>query len=114
MEIIKADIVDYLGKYENGVIVLLSLFYKDSFSEATLYYSSENLVFTVDPEIEKDLGQIELWEGYRDLMESILKRVVPYNEIYNRLDDIDLSKYQEEMEDIIVEEIDKSDIKTDL
>ena len=91
---IKADIVDYLGKYENGVLVLLSINFNGKFSEGTIYYSDKMLALTVDESIEEELGQpIELWEGYRDLLISILKRVVPYNEIINRLDEIDFAKH---------------------
>jgi hypothetical protein len=91
---IKADIMDYLGKYENGVLVLLSINYNNSFSEGTLYYSDKMLALTVDEKIEEELGQpIELWDGYRDLLISVLKKVVPYNEMINRLDDIDFANY---------------------
>lgn len=51
---ITADIVDYLGKFDNGVLVLLSLNCNDSFTEATLYYSDKILVLTVDESVEKE------------------------------------------------------------
>lgn len=35
---ITADVIDYLGKYENGVLVLLSINY-NNFTDGTLYYS---------------------------------------------------------------------------
>jgi hypothetical protein len=108
----KADIIDYLGKYEDGVLVLLSINYNDNFTEGTFYYSDKILSLTVDMSIESDLGMpIEFWEGYRDLLESILKRVVPYNEIINRLDEIDFSNYFNKKNDTTFgEEIDDSDI----
>jgi hypothetical protein len=112
--IIIADIVDYLGKYENGVLVLLSISYKDEFTEGTLYYSDKMLALTVDDSIEKDLGgPIELWDGYRDLLVSILKKVVPYNEIINRLDEIDFADYfkDKEEETQLGEDVDDNDIK---
>lgn len=111
---IKADIIDYLGKYEGGVLVLLSINYNENFTEGTIYYSDKVLSLTVNESIEKDLGMpIEFWEGYRDLLESILKRVVPYNEIVNRLDEIDFSNYFNKKDDTTFgEEIDESDIDT--
>jgi hypothetical protein len=91
---ITADIVDYLGKYEDGVLVLLSIGYKDEYTEGTIYYSDKILSLTVDESIENDLGTpIELFDGYRDLIVEILKKVVPYNEIINRLDEVDFSQY---------------------
>lgn len=110
---ITADILDYLGKYENGVLVLLTIGYKGDFTEGTIYYSNEALALTVDESIEQDLGmKIEFWDGYRDLIISILKKVVPYNEIINRLDEIDFSKYTEVgVESTESEDINEDDIK---
>ena len=109
---IKADIMDYLGKYENGVLVLLSVNYNNKFSEVTLYYSDKMLALTVDEKIEEELGQpIELWDGYRDLLISILKKVVPYDEMINRLDDIDFANYFNTSDDSLDgQEIDDEDI----
>jgi hypothetical protein len=112
--IITADIVDYLGKYENGVLVLLSIGYKGEFTEGTIYYSNEALALTVDESIEKDLDMpIEFWKGYRELLVSILKKVVPYNEIINRLDDIDFTQYfiEPEIESKEAEDVDNDDIQ---
>ncbi len=109
-----ADIIDYLGKYENGVLVLLSIGYKGEFTEGTIYYSNEMLSLTVDESIEQDLGmKIELWDGYRDLLISILKKVVPYNEIINRLDEVDFTIYVEDDESTEGEEVDDDDIDSD-
>lgn len=112
---ITADIIDYLGKYDDGVLVLLSINLNDEiFTEGTLYYSDKMLALTVDEVIEEKIGSpIELWSDYRELLISILKRVVPYNEIINRLDEIDFSKYSisnlEESSE--AEDIDEDDIK---
>jgi hypothetical protein len=109
-----ADIIDYLGKYENGVLVLLSIGYKGEFTEGTIYYSNEMLSLTVDESIEEDLGmKIEFWDGYRDLLISILKKVVPYNEIINRLDEVDFTIYVEDDESTEGEEVDDDDIDSD-
>ena len=109
-----ADIIDYLGKYENGVLVLLSIGYKGNFSEGTIYYSNEMLSLTVDESIEEELGmKIELWDGYRDLLISILKKVVPYNEIINRLDEVDFTIYVEDDESTEGEEVDDDDIDSE-
>lgn len=114
METISADILEYLGKYENGVLVLLNLTYNDHSSEATIFYTDEMISVTVSPKLEKKLGTtLELWPGYRDFVISILKKVIPYDEIISRLDDVDFSKYlTDEQSDIkIAEEVDEDDIK---
>ena len=110
---ITADVIDYLGKYENGVLVLLSINYNNSFSDGTLYYSNVMLALTVDESIEREIGQIELWDGYRDLLVSILKKVVPYDEIINRLDEMNFSDHlTPDTSSSFGEEIDESDINT--
>lgn len=112
MDVITADIIDYLGKYDNGVLVLLNINFNGKFSEGTIYYSMDTLALTVHESVEKQLGtQIEFWPGYKDLVISILKRVVPYNEIINRLDEINFSEHlSQNTESGSGEEIDESDI----
>ena len=113
MDTINADVLDYLGKYENGVLVLLNMTYLDHSSEATIFYTDQMITLTVSPKLEKKLGTtLELWPGYRDLVISILKKVVPYDEIIGRLDDVDFSKYlTDQQSDIsIAEDVDEDDI----
>lgn len=91
---IKADIVDYMGRIEDGVLVLLSINCGGDFSEGTIFYSNEELVLTVSETVEERIGcEIERWEGYEALLESILKKLVPRDEIYGRLDEVDLARY---------------------
>jgi len=93
---IKADIVDYMGKYEDGVLVLLSINCNGSFTEGTVFYTNDNLVLTVDQSIEELLGgPIETWVGYKSLLESIFIKLVPCSEVIGRLDDINLDSYVE-------------------
>lgn len=110
---IKADIVDYMGKYENGVLVLLSIECDGSFSEGTVFYNDTNLVLTVDEEIEEKLGgSIKYWSGYKELLESIFKKLVPCSEIYNRIDEFDIYNFIESPEEgkYIDDEINPEDI----
>lgn len=91
---ISINIIDYLGKHEEGIITLLSLGFKDKFYEATFFYTTEILVLTPDDELEKELGcEIEDYEGYNQLMIEIVKKVVPYEEIINIVDEFNPSKY---------------------
>lgn len=110
--IIKADIVDYMGKYENGVLVLLSINCDGSFSEGTVFYTEDNLVLTVDQSVEDKVGPIEEWSGYKDLLESIFKKLIPCSEISSRIDELDLDKYVETPEEAeyVDEEINPTDI----
>ena len=91
---IKTDIVDYMGRYETGILVLINVGVDDKFYEGTLFYSNKDIVLTVDDSIEEKLGtQIELWDGYKGLLESILVKLIPYEEISKRIDEVDFEKY---------------------
>jgi len=111
---IKVDIVDYMGKMEGGILVLLSVNCDGSFSEGTIFYTPENLALTVSQEVEEKIGSpIEVWEGYQDLVVSTLKKLIPCEELLKRMDDVDFSKYLEYDGEttFIDDEIDPDDIE---
>ncbi len=83
------DIIEYLGKYEDGVIALISLKYEDSYYDATFFYKDEYVALTIDEDLESIIGVVEEWEGYNDLVINIMNKVIPYDEIINRLDEIE-------------------------
>lgn len=94
VDIITVDILDYLGKHEDGILTLLSLGYQDEYYEATFYYTKEMLALTPDDSLEQKLGcQIEDWHDYNNLMIEIIKKVVPYEQMINMVDDFKPEKY---------------------
>jgi len=112
---INADIIDYMGKYNNGVLVLISLSLENKFYEGTIFYSDSDIVLTVDENIEDILEtKIEYWDGYKELLESILKKLIPYQEISSRLDDVNfedyISFYEDDFNNLIEDEIDPNEI----
>jgi hypothetical protein len=112
---LKADIVDYMGKMENGVLVLLSINCGGNFSEGTIFYTDENFVITVTEEVEKAIGfPIEKWPGYKDLSVSILKKLIPCKELIGRMDEVDFSSYidYDGETSFIEDEIDPDDIES--
>ena len=91
---IKVDVLDYLGKVDGGIIVLISLSYDGEYYEGTFYYKENLIALTPDEKLEEKLGSpIEEWEGYNDLVLDIIKKIVPYEEMINRIDDLDLNQY---------------------
>lgn len=112
---LKADVVDYMGKMENGVLVLLSIGCGGKFTEGTIFYTSDNFVITVSEEVEKAIGSpIEMWAGYAAFAESVLKKLIPCEQLLNRMDEVDFSKYIDfDGETSFVEdEIDPDDIES--
>ena len=91
---IKADILEYLGKVNDGVLALLSLSYDGEYYESTFFYKDRLVILTTEERLEEKLGcVIEDWEGYNSLMLDIIKKLVPYDEMIGRVDEFDLSKY---------------------
>lgn len=86
----KASILEYLGKWEGGILVQLSLEWEGNFYEGIFYYTQDQMIITPDDNLLKKLnGPIELWEGYLPLMEEIINLVEPYEDIYEDLDEIE-------------------------
>lgn len=91
----KIDILDYIGKINDGALVLISIIYEGEYYEGTFYYNKNNIVaLTVEKKLEDLIGcTIEEFKDYNEIMISLIKRVVPIDEIINRLDKIDIEQY---------------------
>ena len=87
------DVIEYMGKFEGGVLALLSLNYEEEYYDATFFYTNDFVTLTINEDLEELIGEIEEWSGYNKLVLDILKKVIPYDEIITRLDDVDVSGY---------------------
>jgi hypothetical protein len=90
------DIIEYLGKFEDRVLVLISLKYEDNYYDTTFYYKDNFVTLTIDDDLEQIIGQVELWSGYNNLVLDIMKKVIPSDEILGRLDELDFSGFFDE------------------
>lgn len=91
---IKVTILDYLGKIETGILVLISLVYNDRCYEGTFFYTDEQIFLNVDDSLEEAMGcEIKNYKEYTDILRFLIKNVVPWNEMINRVDDVDFSAY---------------------
>ncbi len=110
---VKSSVLDYLGKFEGGIMVLIALTCDDEYYEGVFFYTSESIVFSADERLEQKLGcKIEDWIGYSDLLKGILKNIVPYSQMINKIDDVDFSEYLENKQSTSeeAEDIDSSQI----
>jgi hypothetical protein len=95
MEEIKFDIVEYIGKLDDGIYVSLSLNYNDEYFDSVFFYKKDLVALTPDERLEELLGcEVEDWVGYGSLMLKIIDRVVPYDEMINRIDEFDKNVYK--------------------
>jgi hypothetical protein len=90
---VEVSILEYLGKFELGILVLVSLSIEKEYYEATFYYDQENMVLTISEEMEEKYGDIKKYKQYPLILRSLLEKVVPFNDMYNRLDPVDFSKW---------------------
>lgn len=89
------DIIEYLGKFEDGVLVLISLNCENEYYDATFFYKEDFVTLTINEDLEDLIGEIEKYPQYNNLIIEIMKQVVPYKEMINRLDEIDFSGFLE-------------------
>ena len=88
---ITASVLDYMGKYEGGILTSIGLMYQQKFYNAIFYYTSDKMIITVDESLSNEIGNIEEIDDYIPLMESIIHMVEPYEKIINELKDYETS-----------------------
>ena len=96
--LLSISIKDYLGKAEGGVVCLLSIIYDGVSTESIFWYIPDGCVISVDPVLlEKlNISAIEDFSEYNETISYIRTRVVPYHDIYNKIDDVRLELKKEE------------------
>ena len=95
MKTFNFSVLEYLGKVEGGVLVLLSVIHEKKYYEATFFYDDKDIILTISDELEEIVGDIKEHTEYFDCLRDILKRIVPYNEMFERIDNVDFSRWVE-------------------
>jgi hypothetical protein len=87
------SILEYLGKVDNAILVLLSIIYNEKYYEATFLYNKEDILLTASEELEQDLGyKITEDSDYIELLRNIIRKIEPYNELINRIEDFKVKR----------------------
>lgn len=110
------SIIEYLGKVDGGVLVLLGVVYRGEYFEATFFYNENDILLTISEELESITGPIKEHPSYIDILRDIIRKIVPYDEMYNRIDPVDFSRWVKptiSVSDYVPQKIDPSEIKTD-
>jgi hypothetical protein len=101
------SVLEYLGKVETGVLVLLSVIYRNKYYEATFFYDERNIILTISDELENIVGDIKKHPEYFDCLRDILKKVVPHNEMFVRIDPVDFGRWVEGYIEIEMGEVER-------
>jgi len=96
MEVFGVSIIEYLGKVDGGILVLIGIVYEDVYYESTFFYDKENILLTISEEMEEKVGVITEHPNYPDLLRSILKQLVPFDELIDSIDPIDFGRWIED------------------
>ena len=89
------SVLEYLGKVEDGVLVLLSVMHQRNYYEATFFYDDKNIILTISDELESVVGDIKKHPEYMDCLRDILRKVVPYDEMFERIDPVNFGRWVE-------------------
>lgn len=91
----KPSILEYLGTINNGILVLVSIVYKEKYYESTFYYTDKDILLTVSKELETDIGHnIKEDENYIILIKEILKKIAPYEGTIKSLKPINFNRWR--------------------
>ncbi len=86
---ITASILDYLGKYEGGILVSVGLMYNQKFYNSIFYYTSNKMIINVEEKMTQDMNcEIEEHKDYLPLLKSIILMCDPHENLINQLDEI--------------------------
>ena len=89
------SIIQYLGRVGEGIITLINInFLNDELTfDATFYYTDTEMILTVSDEVEEVIGDIKQHPNYTEILKLCLKKVVPYNQMIDSIDPLDVKPY---------------------
>jgi hypothetical protein len=86
---ITTSILDYIGKYEGGVLVSIGLMCNDKFYSSIFYYTQDKMILNVEDNLLEDLGfYIEEHPEYLNILKSIIEKCEPYEVVIEQLEEI--------------------------
>lgn len=95
---ISFSVLEYLGTIADGILVLLSVVCDDVYSEATLFYNKTKFLITISDELETQLQKkLEDLPEYEKIVVDLQNKVVPFEQIINRLDPIDITRWTKQI-----------------
>ena len=56
MDKFDVSVLEYLGKVDGGILVLLSIVYQKQYYEATFFYNEQDILLTISEDLEQVTG----------------------------------------------------------
>ncbi len=86
---ITASVIDYIGKYEGGILVSVGLMYNQKFYNSIFYYTADQMIINVEESLKQDIGgEIEQYKDYLSLLKSIIEQCELYENVIDQLEEI--------------------------
>ena len=82
------NIKDYIGRIGPGVTVVLSIIYQTKVYEAIYWYTDDIHIIELPSEIEDDIGKIEEYSEYKNIMNHLKEVTADYKETAPQLEDL--------------------------
>ena len=95
MRTISVSILEYLGKVEDGVLVLIGVVHNKVYYEATFFYTEMAMIFTISEELEAVIGEIKNHPEYTSILTELIKKVVPYAQMIDSIDPVNFARWVE-------------------
>jgi len=82
------SVLDFPGRYDDGVLCVMCLTWSDLHGESVLYYKKDELMFVPSKEITDVTGPLENFTWYEELVEKSLSLCPPYDEICHHVQEL--------------------------
>ena len=91
--VFEPSILDYVGKFNDGIIVSVGLVYDKKYYDSFFYYTKDKMIINVSPELEKVIGcHIEEHSDYLPLLLKIIKSTEPFESVFDKLEAVDIKR----------------------
>jgi hypothetical protein len=86
----KAIILNVLGRYSNGILILIGLTVDNKFYNAIFFYNHEEVFIEVEDDFLNNVGIIEEHIDYENVIQDLLSKSPPYEDILD-IEEIDIN-----------------------
>jgi hypothetical protein len=93
---ITVSVLDYIGRYEIGVLVSCGLMYEGQFYGGIFFYTDTQMNINVEESLTQKLGHpIEEDPEYLDILRILISKVEPFEKVFSNLPDIKMEDYEQ-------------------
>ena len=92
---ITVSVLDYIGRYEIGVLVSVGLMFEGQFYGGIFFYTDKQMNINVEDSLVKKLGHpIEEDPEYLEILRILISKVEPFEKIFPNLPDVQMQDYE--------------------